>query len=83
MEVEYKTSKGTITVDVGKEAFLAYRAVQDSGQTNMWDWEAVAILAEEQADTYLSKDAIGAIMSNYRALAQEYDPERYARLVRA
>lgn len=83
MEVKYKTSKDTITVEVSRGEFLAYRAVQDSNQTNMWDWEAVQILADTLADTYLSKVVVGAIMTNYRLLAQEYDAERYAKLVRA
>ena len=77
MFVDYKKSTGTITVDVSKGEFLAYRAVQDSNITNMWDWEAI------ESITHLHKDTIGAIMSNYRALSQVFDPERYAELVGA
>ena len=59
---------------ITREQFLAYEVVQESGVTNMWDWKAVQRLSGGM----LEKGDIAEIEKNYRELAQQYDPQRYA-----
>lgn len=55
-----------------QKEFNAYVAVQRSGQTNMFDREAVQALISRISDEFLDKEKITYIMSNYNDLMQEY-----------
>ena len=55
-----------------KEKFQAYLIVQRSGITNMFAVNKVIQLAEEVADTELTKEDCFDIMKNYTKYKEEY-----------
>lgn len=52
---------------VTAEKFIAYEVVRRSGETNMWDWEAVM-----KCDVVLERDDIREIMATYTQLKVKY-----------
>ena len=60
-------------MNITRRDFDAYRDVQDSGLTNMWDVRTVSSMSG------LSKDKIMYIMKNYENLMDKYDadPDKY------
>jgi len=58
--------------EVSKEKFLAYKTVQYSGVTNMFDVAVVITMAKRFCDVNLTKEDCLYIMKNYGALLAEY-----------
>lgn len=56
-----------------KAKFKAYVEVQESGETNMFDAQAVSDLALEYCDVILVRTEIAYIMRNYNLLKEKYD----------
>lgn len=61
-------------MNITKDQFEAYKLVQQSGQTNMFDTIAVGELAGEMTNgrVYLTREEVREIISNYDKLLLEY-----------
>lgn len=62
-----------------KQKFEAYRNVQKSGLTNMFDAHAVIRLAKERCDVVLERSDITWIMGHYNELREKYEHEETSR----
>lgn len=59
-------------IDITKEQYDAYERVRASGQVNMLDALAVAILALSMCDVYLTKTEARKIAANYDELTKKF-----------
>ena len=62
-------------VEISREVFEAYRTVQKSGITNMFDAPRVIALAKEMCDVDITRKEIERIMVNYGILKSTYEED--------
>ena len=67
---------------ISKKKWDAYRKVQKSGWTNMFNIQNVIIYAKEQSNVNLSREDCLEIMSSYGMLQEKYEPKSEARIYR-
>lgn len=60
-------------IEITKEQFAAFRAVQESGETNMCDTQAVSALSDTVGDTWISPEQVREIMHSYEALLEKFE----------